>query len=64
MYVLNDRVQITYRNFDLVTDEYLGHVTEQGTVTRIWNNQKSITIRTVTGKTFVRKTSSPEVVKL
>lgn len=63
-YNLDDRVRITYRNFDLVTDKFLGHVTELATVTRIWPNQKSITVRTESGKTFVRNVASNEVTKV
>lgn len=63
-YSLNDRVQITYRNFDLATDEMLGYVTEMGTITRVWTNQKTITIRTDSGKTYVRQIESENVKKV
>lgn len=63
VYELDDKVQITYRNFDIVTDKFLGHVTEFGTVIRVWPNQKTITIRTDSGKTFVRNVVSNEITK-
>lgn len=63
-YSLNDRVQITYRNFDLATDEMLGYVTEMGTITRVWTDQKTITIRTDSGKTYVRQIESENVKKV
>lgn len=63
-YEVNDRIQITYRNFDLVTDKFLGHVTELATVTRIWPNQKTISIRTDSGKPFVRNIASSEIQKV
>lgn len=62
-YELDDKVKITYRNFDMVTDKFLGHVTEFATVTRVWPNQKTITVRTDSGKTFVRNVASNEVTK-
>lgn len=62
-YELDDKVKITYRNFDMITDKFLGHVTEFGTVTRVWPNQKTITVRTDSGKTFVRNVASNEVTK-
>ena len=61
MYQLNDRVMIVYRDFDLVTDEFKGMVKIAGTVTRVWPNQKTVTILTDDGKTFVRNHNSPEV---
>lgn len=62
-YSMGDRVVFTYRDFDLVTDEYKGTITVIAKVTRIWPNQKTITIRTADGKTFMRNVNSPDVRK-
>jgi hypothetical protein len=60
-YELDSRVYITYRNFDLRTDEFLGWVSELGTVTRVWANGKTISIRTDSGKLFVRNVDSENI---
>jgi hypothetical protein len=62
-YNVGDRVVLTYNDFDLVTDEFKGKKTAIGKVTRVWSNQKTITIR-VNGKSiFVRSVDSPNVRK-
>jgi hypothetical protein len=53
-YEVLDRVKFRYRVFDLATDEFLGHTVEWATVTRVWNNDKYVTIVTDSGKTFTR----------
>ena len=63
VYALNDRVVLTYQKFDLVTHEFLGHTDEFGTVFRVWTNGYNISIRTDSGKVFVRHVSSKGVVK-
>lgn len=61
MYQLNDRVIITYRTFNLATNEQTGITTEYGTITRVWANQKTITILTDSDKTYVRQIDSQSV---
>lgn len=61
MYELNDRVMLVYRDYDLATDELKGLVKIAGTVTRVWPDQKTITIKTDDGKTFFRYHNSPYV---
>ena len=58
VYALNDRVVLTYQKF-----EFLGHTDEFGTVFRVWTNGYNISIRTDSGKVFVRHVSSKGVVK-
>jgi hypothetical protein len=62
-YEIGDRVVLTYNDFDLVTDEFKGKKTAIGIVTRIWPNQKTITIRINGKSTFVRSMDSPNVRK-
>ena len=62
-YNINDRIILEYRNFDLKTDEYLGRIREFGTVFRVWRNGYNISIRTDSGKVFVRHVDSKEIHK-
>ena len=59
IYDQNDRVMLVYRDYDLATDELKGIVQIAGTITRVWPDGKSVTIRTDDGKTFVRFMTSP-----
>jgi hypothetical protein len=63
-YEIGDRVSLTYRNFDLKTDAFLGMATEYGTVTRVWRDGKTVTISTDSGKTFVRNVNSSELLAM
>lgn len=62
-YEYADRVILEYRNFDLKTNEFLGKVRESGIVFRVWHNGYNISIRTDSGKVFVRHIDSKEVTK-
>lgn len=67
-YAEGDRVLFTYNNYDLVTNELLGTVTEIAKVIRIWPTARyakghNITLKTGSGKTFVRDARSKSVRK-
>jgi hypothetical protein len=64
MYQLNERVSFRYRNFNLATDEFLGYVTEPATVTRVWDNERYVTVVTDSGKTFTRVLESASIRKV
>jgi hypothetical protein len=59
-----DVVTIVYRIYDLTTNVLIGKTLEYGTVTRVWADGKTISIRTESGKLFMRNVASYEVVKV
>lgn len=62
---LGDMVKLTYNVYDLDTDQFLGKKVALAKVTRVWPNQKSVTLKLVeTGSTFVRQTDSPTMEKV
>jgi len=64
MFEVDETVRFTYNAYNLLTNEFIGTVDVTATITRVWNSGKYVTLRTDTGKTFVRCIDSPSIERL